>query len=87
MFKNFIGFNLASSTHRSNLERKMARQKSLIISLVVSVIVSLILWNLPTDSFGIAGLTIVEQRVIAVFAFATLMWLTEAIPSWLSCVY
>ncbi len=86
MFKNFIGFNLASSTHRSNLERKMARQKSLIISLVVSVIVSLILWNLPTDSFGIAGLTIVEQRVIAVFAFATLMWLTEAIPSWATSV-
>ena len=86
MFKNFIGFNLASSTHRSNLERKMARQKSLLISLVVSVIVSLILWNLPTDSFGIAGLTIVEQRVIAVFAFATLMWLTEAIPSWATSV-
>ena len=86
MFKNFIGFNLASSTHRSNLERKMARQKSLIISLVVSVIVSLIRWNLPTDSFGIAGLTIVEQRVIAVFAFATLMWLTEAIPSWATSV-
>ncbi|MBQ2174735.1 MAG: SLC13/DASS family transporter [Alphaproteobacteria bacterium] len=86
MFKNFIGFNLASSTHRSNLERKMARQKSLIISLVVSVIVALILWNLPTDSFGIAGLTIVEQRVIAVFAFATLMWLTEAIPSWATSV-
>lgn len=64
----------------------MARQKSLIISLVVSVIVSLILWNLPTDSFGIAGLTIVEQRVIAVFAFATLMWLTEAIPSWATSV-
>ena len=86
MFKNFIGFNLASSTHRSNLERKMARQKSLIISLVVSVIVSLILWNLPTDSFGIAGLTIVEQRVIAVFAFATSIWLTEAIPSWSTSV-
>jgi len=86
MFKNFIGFNLASSTHRSNLERKMARQKSLMISLVVSVIVSLILWNLPTDSFGIAGLTVVEQRVIAVFAFATLMWLTEAIPSWATSV-
>ena len=64
----------------------MARQKSLIISLVVSVIVSLILWNLPTDSFGIAGLTIVEQRVIAVFAFATSMWLTEAIPSWATSV-
>ena len=64
----------------------MARQKSLIISLVVSVIVSLILWNLPTDSFGIAGLTIVEQRVIAVFAFATSIWLTEAIPSWATSV-
>ena len=86
MFKNFIGFNLASSTHRSNLERKMARQKSLIISLVVSVIVSLILWNLLKDASGIAGLTIVEQRVIAVFAFATLMWLTEAIPSWATSV-
>lgn len=86
MFKNFIGFNLASNTHRNNLEKRITNRKSLAISLAVSVIISLILWNIPTEWFGMRGLTVVEQRVIAVFAFATLMWLTEAIPSWATSV-
>ena len=32
--------------------------------------------------FGIEGLTVIQQRVIAIFVFATLSWLFEAIPSW-----
>lgn len=46
------------------------------------IIVTTIIWNLPTSCFGIDGLTIIQQRVIAIFAFATLSWLLEAIPSW-----
>lgn len=46
------------------------------------IIVTTIIWNLPTSCFGIDGLTVIQQRVIAIFAFATLSWLLEAIPSW-----
>ena len=50
--------------------------------LLAIIIVTTIVWNLPTSAFGIDGLTIVQQRVIAIFVFATLSWLTECIPAW-----
>lgn len=56
------------------------------IAAMVSILATVIVWLLPTDSFGIEGLTVVQQRIIAVFVFATLMWLTEAIPSWATSV-
>ena len=51
-----------------------------------AIAATLIVWNLPADSFGIEGLTVVQQRIIAIFAFATIMWVTEAIPSWATSV-
>ncbi len=56
------------------------------ISSVVAVLATIVVWLLPTDCFGIEGLTVVQQRIIAIFVFATLMWLTEAIPSWATSV-
>lgn len=53
-----------------------------IIQFFVIMVVTAIVWNLPIDIFGIDGLTIVQQRIIAIFVFATLSWLTECIPSW-----
>ena len=56
--------------------------KTRCLEFLVTVVITLIIWNLPSHVFGISGLTVVQQRVIAIFAFATLMWLTEAIPAW-----
>lgn len=50
--------------------------------LLAIAVVTTVIWNLPSEVFGIAGLTVIQQRVIAIFAFATLSWITEAIPSW-----
>lgn len=50
--------------------------------LVAIVVATIIVWNLPITCFGINGLTVVQQRIIAIFVFATLSWLTECIPSW-----
>lgn len=36
--------------------------------------------------FGIVGLTVIQQRVIAIFAFATLMWIFEIVPAWATSV-
>ena len=46
------------------------------------IAVTALIWNLPITCFGIEGLTVIQQRVIAIFVFATLSWLFEAIPSW-----
>lgn len=56
------------------------------VPFAVAVIIIAILWNLPLDSFGIDGLTVVQRRVIAMFAFATIMWVTEAIAPWATSV-
>lgn len=49
--------------------------------LVISAVTAIV-WNLPSEAFGIDGLTVVQQRIIATFVFAMLMWLTETIPPW-----
>lgn len=53
---------------------------------LVTLILTLIVWNLPSTMFGIPGLTVVQQRVIAIFFMAVLLWLTEAIPAWATSV-
>lgn len=56
------------------------------ISFAVAVAITAVLWNLPPDVYGIDGLTVVQERVIAMFAFATILWITEAIPSWATSI-
>ena len=52
----------------------------------VTALTTLIVWNMPADSFGIEDLTIVQQRTIAIFVMAVMLWITEAIPSWATSV-
>ena len=56
------------------------------VKIVISILVFFVIWFLPTDSFGIDGLTLIEQRLIAIFAFAAIMWITEPIPIWTTSV-
>ncbi len=57
-----------------------------LIKMFIVLVVTLTLWNIPTEWYGIDGLTIVQQRIIAIFAFATLMWLMEIVSSWATSV-
>jgi len=50
------------------------------IKLLISIGVPLTILLLPVSAFGMEGLTVVEQRVIAIFFFATLFWILEPIP-------
>lgn len=52
------------------------------VLLPIVLIVSIFLWAVPTSFFGIDALTAVQQRVIALFVFAALMWMFEIIPNW-----
>ena len=60
------------------------RKKALLF--LLTALVTVIVWNLPIDSFGIDGLTVVQQRIIAIFVMAVMLWLTEAIPAWATSV-
>ncbi len=52
------------------------------VLLPIVLIITILLWALPVTAFGIDGLTVVQQRVIALFVFAALMWICEIIPNW-----
>ena len=60
------------------------RKKALLF--LLTALVTVFVWNLPIDSFGIEGLTVVQQRIIAIFVMAVMLWLTEAIPAWATSV-
>ena len=84
MFKNFPGYNLVAKRQDDKKQKKDAENKTLAkaIKIIAVTLISLIVWCLPSDAFGIPDLTLTEQRTIAIFIFASLMWLTEGIPSW-----
>ena len=88
MFKNFHGFHLIDAYHKMHHEKKNHPERVFkkTVEAIVVVLITLLLWNLPSDSFGIDGLNVVQQRIIAIFAFATLMWVMEVVPSWATSV-
>ena len=88
MFKSFNGYNLIEAYHRMRHVQKYqpGRVMKKIIEAIIVLIVTLVLWNLPSSAFGMDGLTLVQQRIIAIFAFATLMWIMEVVPSWATSV-
>ncbi len=89
MFKSFHGFHLVEkyiNDKWENLNKQSSINKRLVVAFVLLVI-TLVIWNLPASVFGIVGLTVVQQRIIAIFILATLMWITEVVPSWATSVF
>ena len=88
MFKGFTGFHLVDALHKMTTEFKeqtrWLRHKNFALSLVAIATITLFL--IPTSAFGIEGLTVVQQRIIAIFAFATLMWVLEPVPAWATSI-
>ena len=88
MYKIFHGFHLVEAYQDLKKARRLAKNQAVArcIKLTVAITISLILWLLPIDTFGIEGLTVIEQRLISIFIFATLMWVFEAVPAWTTSV-
>lgn len=63
----------------------MANKK--LISIILCVVASLVALLVPAQVYGIDGLSVVEQRVIAIFILAALLWITEPIPIWTTSVF
>lgn len=84
MYKMFQGFHLVEAYHELKKSARLEKNKTLarIIKLAVSFAVLVILWCLPAEVYGVDGLSIIEKRVIAIFLFATVMWVLEAVPAW-----
>lgn len=84
MFKSFHGFHLVEAYHQAHHDHKYhpnTVEKKFAKALIVAI-VTLFLWNVPASFYGIEGLTVIQQRIIAIFTFATLMWVMEVVSSW-----
>lgn len=56
------------------------------VLLPIVVAVTVFLWCVPASFFGKLGevLTVTQQRTIAIFVFAALMWVFEIVPNWVT---
>ena len=52
------------------------------VLLPIVLIATVFLVAVPVSFFGIDAITVTQQRVIALFVFAALMWIFEIIPNW-----
>ena len=59
--------------------------KKIILTAVI-LLITILLWVLPTADWGIEGMNVMQQRTLAIFVFAALMWLFEVIPAWATSV-
>ncbi len=84
MFKNFPGYKILEKIQKNKSHKRMRKLPLNAIKLIFIVAITAIIALMPTESFGIDGLTVVHQRIIALFVFAALMWLTETLPSWVT---
>lgn len=88
MYKIFKGFHLVEAYQELKKARRSADSKtfSRVVKLTIALAAFFILWLMPIESFGVEGLTVIEQRLISIFVFATLMWVFEVIPAWTTSV-
>ena len=86
MFKIFPGYDLVEKYHNWKRAHKTDdKTMSRIIRLAIAVIAALVVWCLPVEDW-IVGMTIIQKRTLAIFLFAILMWLFEAVPAWTTSV-
>ena len=80
MLTNYHGFHLIEALHLKKAAHQFTASRY--FRMVICAIIGLVMAWLPTEFYHIDGLTVIEQRVIALFVFAGLMWITEAMPAW-----
>ena len=86
MFKIFFGYDLVESYHNwKSAHRVDGKSVSRMIRLLIAVTAALVVWCLPVENW-IDGMTIIQKRTLAIFLFAILMWLFEAVPAWTTSV-
>ena len=83
MFKNFTGFHLLEALQKNKPDKNVLKR---VVTLFIALAATFTIWLLPTSALGIPDLTIIQQRVLAIFVFATLMWVMEVLPAWTTSV-
>ena len=87
MFKIFPGYDLVEAYHNWKMAHKSQDDKTIsrLIRLAIAIVAAVVVWCLPVETW-IDGMTIIQKRTLAIFLFAILMWLFEAVPAWTTSV-
>ena len=69
---------------RSTLENtwRFIRRYNRYIKVSLISLIALVIAMLPLDAFGINAFNPIQQRMVAIFVWAALMWIIEAVPAW-----
>ena len=88
MLSTYRDLHIVDAARRFRHEHKYHPSNTLkrFLKIFFVAIVTLLLWNMPAEWYGIQNLTVIQQRIIAIFAFATLMWILEIVSSWATSV-
>lgn len=88
MYKIFKGFHLVEAYQDLKKAQRLAdsNDTSRFVKIAIALIAFATAWFMPSELFGLPNLSVVEHRIVAIFVFATLMWLFEAVPSWTTSV-
>lgn len=84
MLSTYRGLHIVEAARNFRHEHKYhpSNNTKRVIKIAIVALVTLLLWNMPAEWYGINNLTVIQQRIIAIFAFATLMWILEIVSSW-----
>ena len=84
MFTIFHGFHLVEEYHEWKKNHRKSKNPigAKAVKLLFAIIIPLLIWVLPSETYGLPGLNPIEQRVAAIFAFAALMWLFDIVSAW-----
>lgn len=88
MYKIFKGFQLVEAYQEIKKAKRLSDSNDLsrFIKLAIAIAAFACIWFTPSAYIGLPDLSVVEHRLVAIFIFATLMWVLEAIPSWTTSV-
>ena len=84
MFTIFRGFHMVEAYHQWKKEHRSNKNPVGLkaVKLFFAIAVPLFLWLAPSAVYGLPDLNPVEHRVLAIFAFAALMWLFDVVAAW-----
>lgn len=84
MFTIFHGFHLVEAYHQWKKDHRKNKNPLGLkaLKLFFAIAIPLFLWIGPSAWYGLPDLNPVEHRVIAIFAFAALMWLFDVVSAW-----
>jgi sodium-dependent dicarboxylate transporter 2/3/5 len=88
MFKLFKGFHLLEELQQSKTLKRVSKKYRLktMITLSIACAAFFGVWFAPPAMLQLGDISVIEQRVVAIFVFAVLMWVMEVVPSWCTSV-